>query len=380
MAHLREYRAFTPEFCGYMHRHSGWPEDAATMSWFLNQGYAKDRTYLSALRGGRYAPEPYAYRFIEMLLSGATNQQLAKASRVLVKFLKEHGFNGPQKVASIESVLSHTCTPVCTDPPGVKPRREVIIDGIRRGFQDIASLAPAAYLRFAVSGVSGRDTVEEAVEWIYVRLAQDRLELGPQLDIQAAKEAATDIIGISFADYVARAEAWVAAAPWSVVFAKGVRRKLSVSVILPISEEAYGSILANERASYDITAADIRCPAQYFVFEALAENPRIARKPRRDMGKLMAMSLAAQHGALMRYLPGGNVSRYHFLAPSGTQENRSRMVASGWKATGVRAESHGHEYWEKTVDFSTGENTNPLEAATLAMLAKLCGPAPRPAP
>lgn len=371
----RQYRAFTPEFCEYMHRHGGFPKDAPTIAWLQKHEFPCDRLELSALRLGRYAQEKYATCFIRMLTEPGDDRELIRASRVLADFAKEHGIPDIQSVP-LETLISHTCTGVSTDPLEDRPRKQPMFDALVRGLQDLATFPLRVVFGHPVAGSSKDLPVRLAIEWVFVRFAQQVLPSGPGLSREAAIAAAEELLGIGFSDYVERAESWVSVSRWVLSFARRSQGPVAASILLPVRPEVYTRVRSGELATSDVTADDLMVPSHHFVFEALAENPDVPRANRRSPTLTMAMALANQHAALMRYGQPGVGPRFRFLAPAATPANRDRMLGSGWKATDASDPKRGFPYWEKQIDFETGDNLTPLEITLIPFLARRCGPEP----
>jgi hypothetical protein len=378
MTRPKEYRAFLPDFLTHMHKYGAWPKDKAIMSWLLNMKRPKDRTHLSALRQGDPAPEPYAIYLIELMLSGASDPRFVNSWQRLSSFLQARGFTalGTPRVR-MDSVIAHTCTQITTDPPERKGRKEPVFDRLRRGLQDLANIPPTVYMRTAVGGPSAKASIEEAVLWIYLRLAQNCREDGFELEGDDAIRAAEEIIGVPLDQYVARAKEWSAACPWSVVFARSLGRRKGTNIMLPVTQGAYGEVRSGTRSSYAVMPDELVTPSRHILFEALAEDPALVRSPSDDLSGPMCRAIAVQHGALMRWNARQEDSRYHFLAPAATPGNIDRMAATGWKPTGNQGSSHGHPIWEKVIDMESGENLRPSEAFIVSWLSQHCDPEPQ---
>lgn len=370
------YRGFTSQFIDHMTRRGGWPPDKVTMAWFKARDIPPKRDHLSNLRLGRYAPERCAYGFVQMLLEEIDHKDLQQARRALRDYLAQRGIQLDDR-PPLEQVVAHTCSEPLDEIPDHEPGEQLGIDWIARGIQFLRNFPVDTYLRHSIMSRCVQGDVAQAVRWIYLRFAQCRLPDGPRLSDDEAIAAAADVITVCFDDYVRRAIAWAEFNPWIVLFAKkGKTRRMGVSILLPVHAHVYEDVRQGNRRTSDISVDDITVPSNYFVFEALAENPDVVREGRINATRPLLMAIVAQHGALMRLGSPGLSREYRFLAPEAQSENRDRMLASGYAPIGTVAKHSHFPLWERVVDFRTGRGLRDNDAYAMEWLARRCKSAP----
>lgn len=371
-------RAFTNEFVNYMYRHGAWPDHTTVQGRLRRLHLPSRREELSKMRNGRYVPEHYLINFLRLIIAETADAHFTQARRCLDRYVRERGIPDLAE-EHLDAITSHTCTRVLPpdfdrdDSDDPTSPTDYIVHNLQSILRYPFEKMFARWLRLCAAC-----DPQVAGPWIYWRLAQARLANGPDLDAAQAQAQAETIMGIPLRDYTARIRSWAEYNPWCVIRARTGKTDLGISLLLPIHEHAYAEVRNGCRRTSDIGPDDMIMPSNYFVYEALAEHPSIVRDKTVNPTKAMLKAMVIQHAALMRYGSPGLSYCYRFLAPEAVPLNRDRMLAGGYKATGICTGLTDFPLWERIMDFDTNEGVNMLDEPTIKYLSKHCPPAPPP--
>lgn len=374
------YRGFSDEFCGYMSKRSGWPREKYVYAWFAKQCGGMRKGVYNALKHGSSAAEKHTAGLVDMFLTQIAPDaneyhDIRHAQTVLLDFLRERGVQSLTQL-SHPAIVAHICDAV-TDRP---LKRTARIDYLRLGVSAIGDFVmgkePVDRYVQRCNPETPQD-VQQAIEWMYIRVGQCVGPDGPRLSPERAIAIATEHMQIDLAEYQRRAAAWQRFNPWTVVFGREKGLRLGTSIVLPITEHAYQRINNGRCATYDVTPDDLLSPSTTVLIEGCAEKPDPLGPRDPNPTKSLLMCLAMQLAALSqsRELPKGSSVR--FVSFGGTPRNRDRLLDSGFKATGRTMARTGVELFERQIPLGGLRPDTFLSGSLLLYFSGLCdGPPP----
>jgi hypothetical protein len=175
------------------------------------------------------------------------------------------------------------------------------------------------------------DDVRAAIEWMYTRVGQTTAPNGPTMKWSDACDHGERIIGIPRDAYVARATDWAAAYPWSVVRAWRNNEPYGMSILLPMTPQAYDAVLRGKKRPYDCVGADLLAPSTHLILEAGAERPdRVPKDKLSDLTWPILVCLAYQFAALVRSNRFRTATQLRILSFAETPKNTHRLIQSGF--------------------------------------------------
>ncbi len=362
-----------------MTKRSGWPTETQVHNWFRANRQGMKKGVYNSLKKGRALGEKYTAGLIEMFLtppdsSGAASTDLRHTQQVLRDFLYERGVHSPQTV-SREGVEAQTCGPIESTPD-----RTAFVDYLRLGVSAIGAFVGAGrsvthYVERCNSDADG--DVDNAVKWIFIRVAQCMAPDGHRLHTEEALAMGSQYVHVPFETYTRQAKGWQRFNPWTVVYGRDDGIRLGVGIVLPLTESAYGDILEGRRATFELSAEDLTSPSPFVLIEACAErpDPEGQRDPNPTKALLMCLTLQVAAMSRCQELPAGTVVR--ILSYAGTTRNRDRLLEAGYKPTGKRMARNGFELVERRIPLRSLQADTFIDGALLLHFSALCdGPPP----
>ncbi len=371
------FRGFTDVFRGHMARHSGWPSDRDTLAWFHREYDGMQKGAYARLKRGELLAEHYTAGVVRLMLDppGLEEKSWKTANRakgVLLDFLRPRGIHSPGK-KDLASVLSLVCTMV--DERTDERQQDWVTWGITTMLRLLYS---ESSIIGSVLGCGTREhTVKQAIDLMYdscgrqvaARLAKDR---------RTAIEAAELHLGQRLADYQSRAQDWHRFNPWTVIYAHDHGTPVGMTIVLPVSDEAYSDVFEGRRASYELTPDDFAVPTCNLIIEAGAERPGDVDYTPRNPTKALILALIAQTAALARVADLPREKNMRALTFAGTPTNRERLLASGFRTTGRTMARSGVELIERRFPLKTLQMRDLLNAAVLQQLSHVGDTPPPP--
>ncbi len=366
------YRAFTEEYRTYLDtQRGGWPPNKVLERWFKEVcGYQGGTN--TAMRRGTPVPDKYLKWFVELLVTSADRLDLRQARLATLDFVARFEIR-ELTPASADAVLEHICLPPISRPEG----KEAAIDYLRR--RTIA-LNEFIHLASFDSWVRGCPTecIEEAVRWVYVRVAQCNADTGPMMSSPEAITYSTSFIGLKPGDYAARVAQWATSNPWTVVRAWHKVGGVGVNITLPVTPHVYQRVLDGDLAPTEITPHDFDLPSLHIILEAIAEKPEFVGRPHVNPTRSLRASSIFQIAALARCnrLPGP--AKLRILSFAGTPLNELRLRDVGFLPTGGRLRHpRSPKLYELTVDVGQLLTRDLFTVGALELIGARCPSSPR---
>ena len=367
------YRAFTDQYRAHLDQHGGPPSEATLKHWFKEQcRYTGGVT--THMRRGTPVPEKYLIAFVALLVAAESpNDDLAlrRARRTTLEFLARFGVT-ELTPATAPAILAHICYP----PAPRAERTHHALDYLRRPILALGEFVDMRMLDSHVRGCpDGR--LEEAVKWMYTRVAQDTPQGRPNMPIAEVNRLASGFMGLSAAEYVERARRWARAFRWTVVLAWHKNEPLGMSIVLPVTPQAYQEILDGKRTPYDCTSNDLMVPSTHLVIEAAAERPEFVGRARPNPTQSLRIALLFQIGALARCNRLHGPQTLRILSFAGTPTNELRLRDTGFLPTGRTLPRPKVSLFEFRLEVGHLAITDLFNVATLYLLGALGPPSPR---
>ncbi|MCA9297648.1 MAG: hypothetical protein KDA28_01200 [Phycisphaerales bacterium] len=211
------------------------------------------------------------------------------------------------------------------------------------------------------------EDIDPAIGWIHILIA---CHAAPRRDWHAFSAASTRAsseahMGIRADEYALQMRAWSQAVPQSVRIVLGRRHPIGVTVVLPLTDDAYERIRTGQIASYECTVEDLQVPSRNLLLEVAAERLGAETVEPINPTPYMLASMLSQiaHLTDIRSQPEDTLIR--MVSFEGTRKSASRLKLQGFKPTGAVMPRSGVKILERT--FSKGARVN-LEAVTVMTL------------
>lgn len=332
-----EYRVFRPEFREHMTLADAWPKPAALRAWLQARGVRGIRNGICrGMEDGKAQPERYLAKLIDYLRqTREIKRDPDKLQETLYAFLRKSGAADPAalQLPEIMELVSEPAAPSFTD---------AFMEGIgviKAAFDRVRS--PTSCVEFCQSP----DDVREAIRWMFVELG--RLMSRERLNIAQSIVRGEARIGTSLSDYQNRAIEWWRAEPWTVVFTRGYRRPAGMSIALPLTVDAYESVLRGEKRTYWCTPADFCRPSSCIVVEGMTMRPpeEGLEGDAKNLRLLIAMLCQQAH---LSDMPGlGREFPLRLLTFAAAPRQRQRAIKFDYQPTGKFMHGTDAEFLER---------------------------------
>ena len=335
--------AMKDDFILLLDRHSAWPHYEHMHQWLRQRKLGFRENRYTRLKGGFLLPESCAFAVTRYLVEATADDaiihaRILRSRRLLSEYLR------PRGVASLaalteDELLNHLTT-------------EDQSDGLLGGWAPIANWLvkvgdPGWYAHGCTE--AGTFSLEDAIRNMMQACGNAR---NPALDRLQAITWAEDIMGITTDDYLRQAEEWWQFNPWTVL--NTVRRDelLAVTIVLPVTHEAFERVLTGRAASFELGSADLAVPSANLILEAGAICA--TKDAVRTAKSRMRLSLAAQCAALARLPLLEGVPDLRVLSFEGTEENAKALMSTGFQHTGTHMARTSAKLLLKTVPGNSG--------------------------
>jgi hypothetical protein len=356
-----------------MNERTAFPTHKRAEVWFQTETDGFKRDTYTRLKRGDAVNEKYPAGVVSMLLARAPEPELQHCIRIFFEYLAARGVP-PQLQSSVADLLDYVC-----DPP-VRHAAEApnTSDFMQRGIRAISEVfSLKRNIDRYVQNCGSEASLREAIRWLYVCMGRMERPGRTHLQVDDAIRAAESTMRISLSDYQHRAIEWSQFNPWTVLLARGNKRPNGLSIILPLSDDAYDSVLNGQRMTYDCGPDDLVIPSRNLLIEAVVERAKdIGAEPTNPTRALYA-SVLAQISVFTQYLSTDQSGDIRLLSFVGTPTQAKRMKAVGFRPTGKRMSATGIEFYENRVRPSLRSATNMVLIAILNLLREvLDGPPP----
>lgn len=191
--------------------------------------------------------------------------------------------------------------------------------------------------------------VKRAVHWMFIEVG--RMISAQKLPFSEAVRIGESYVGVSLKDYQERAVAWWQRVPWSVVLGLNSAEKIvGMSIALPLKENAYATVRAGERLTYDCRPDDLQFPSANLLIEGFTMRPR--RDPNVQPPATMPVLVASlcQQAYLTRVPNVGFGVPIRLLAFAATATNHKRAAQFGFTETGTQMHGRDIKMLERVVN------------------------------
>jgi hypothetical protein len=343
----RRIIATTPEYYQCISSRKAWPDQRYAKEWIGAYCGCSSKDW-SDFCNSKYVPEKYAPAFLAMLLDAPDHPEIKRCHEFTAEFLSHVRIDRLDK-STVDVAFGHIFT-----PPVRAPRSK------RMGFDYLGGLFGALLNRAhgelderLVRGCPAAE-VPAAIEWMYTRVGQLTAPDGPRMLWPAAREYGERIIGIPRNAYVARATEWAAAYPWSLVRAWRNKEPYGMSILLPVTPQAYDDVLRGKRRPYDCTGSDLVAPSTHIILEAGAERPeRLPKDKLNDVTWPILVCIAYQFAALVRSNRFRMATPLRILSFAESQKNKHRLVQSGFVPQATFLAGTKYQMMEKVLELGT---------------------------
>lgn len=328
----RKLRAFNPDFVRHFDLRGAWPKAQAT-------GIAKSGRY-SELRAGDAGIEDYFFRFVECCRRRIPDAD--RERRALDEYLVQIGVADPSAL-TVEQIVHRIS----------RPGKRSFADALMGGIKYIVGLSelvrhPARCVRPCLNEAE----VRSAIAWMFAEAG--RLASRSELDVQGAIERGEQQIGISLADYRARAIEWWRAEPWTVVLALDGGRPAGMGIALPLRADVYDEVRGGRRRGHECQARDLESPSAQLLVEGLAMRHADGALAPRKPNRFLLAAVACQQAYLSRVREIGGDVPLCLLSFAGTPANRARLIRFGYQPVGTCLRGTQLELLERTLMYTPG--------------------------
>jgi hypothetical protein len=339
--------ATTPEYHQCISSRKAWPDQRFAKPWLSAYCGCSSKDW-SDFCNRKYVPEKYAPAFMAMLVANPDHPEVKRCHELTVEFLSRVGINHLDK-SNVEAATGHIFA-----PPVPAPRtRRMGFDYLGGQFGALLSRAHGELDERFVRGCSAED-MPAAIDWMYIRVGQQTAPDGPRMLWPAARDYGERIIGIRLDAYAARATEWAAANQWSVVRAWRNKEPYGMSILLPVTPQAYDDVLRGKKKPYDCIGSDLEAPSTHIIVEAGAERPeRLPKDKLNDLTWPILVCIAYQFAALVRGNRFKTATPLRILSFAETAKNKHRLVQSGFIPQETFLAGTKYQMMEKVLELGT---------------------------
>ena len=332
-----QYCLFRDVFRAHMTLVDAWPKPSALRAWLQSRGVRGIRNGICrGMENGKAQPERYLAKLIDYLRQTRDpKRDPDKLQETLYAFLRKSGAADPAalQLPEIMEVVSESAAPTFTD---------AFLEGIgviKATFDLVRN--PTSCVEFC----QNPDDVREAIRWMFIELG--RLMSREHLNIAESIVRGEARIGTSLTEYQSRAIEWWRVEPWTVIFTRGYRRPAGMSIALPLTADAYESVLRGKKKSYWCTAADLYRPSSCIVVEGMTMRPpeEGLEGDAKNLRLLIAMLCQQAH---LSDMPGlGREFPLRLLTFAAAPKQRQRAMKFGYQPTGMFMHGTNVEFLER---------------------------------
>lgn len=332
-----QHRIFRPSFREHMTLADAWPKPEALRAWLKARGARGIRNGIcSGMEHGKAQPERYLAKLIDYLRQPRDPRwDPDRLQETLYTFLRKSGAADPSalQIAEIMQLVSQPASPTFTD---------AFMEGIsviKSAFDLVRH--PTTCVEFCQSP----DDVCEAIRWMFIELG--RLMSRERLNITRSIVRGEARIGTSLSDYQHQAVDWWRTEPWTVILTRGHRRPAGMSIALPLTTDAFESVLRGEKKTYWCTPADLCRPSPFIVVEGMTMRPpeEGLEGDAKNLRLLIAMLCQQAH---LSDIPGlGRDFPLRLLTFTAAPKQRQRAMKFGYEPTGKYMHGTDVEFLER---------------------------------
>ncbi|MBX9787848.1 MAG: hypothetical protein K2Y37_02945 [Pirellulales bacterium] len=328
-------RVLSPDFRAFMSERRAWPLTEE----FVHSVRARGKTirsdvYTNMKRGAAVAPHfaaLLAQYFIDKVAAGEPTDDRAAA---FLEFIRARGIVEPAS-HSARALAEHL----------LEQERDLLADGVPGLLEALCSQtnseAPPAPTKRA-------SQVRQAVRWMYAYLARAVSPDANHLTAAKAIQTAEAMIGIALNAYEARAIDWWRTNPWTVNVVRGRRAAVGMTIVLPLTAEAYHEIRAGKRMASEVGVSDLQFPTRHVFLEGFAQRSAVDSGLSGDPTRYLALAIDSQVGALCT-CPDRLAEPLHILNRVAFPLSEVRAKGYQFRPTGNYEHKSGQPLWELVV-------------------------------
>lgn len=336
-----KYRALQPAFCKYMTENSLWPigkEYRDHMKRFHGGICGK---VLTDIRAGAAVPEKALWGFFGLL------RQRHEMGIALAQY---HSADGrvPSPRHTIAQIMDITCGEVRITPTAGSTSVDFLRMGVRALWQLVALPGRPISKRSRHCATS---ELTEAVSWLFVYVAHCVSEKGTldTLSFESARPIAQAWMGIDFDEYAHRVSEWRDHLLATVRLALGRKAPVGLTIVLPLTPEAYAAVREGHWASYECGPADFQVPSRHLLIECCAERVAGVQVESSNPTFPLLTSLLIQLAQFAALHESDDDADLRLLSFAGTDESRIRLAKQHFKVTGNTMPRSGVAIMERIV-------------------------------
>lgn len=346
-------RALSDEFCRQLHSTGTWPTDDEFKAAARAHHRACSNGTLGELKRGNPVDEKYCRTLIWMMNYPAQT----RLRDAIADFVRGRASIEIDTV-SIEQILEVTCRPAGEER-----------DWIAASFADIVG-ALSSRPSIPLGGRPCKDPREvfDAVRWLYVdagRLrTKDRL-INPEAAIAVAEQLGQ----VPLDEFQRRMLSWWQKDRHVVMVARGDKRPIAMTAMLPLREDVWHDIRSGNRHPFTIVPSDIQTPSPFLFLVATAERTVDLNGEPKGYTYPLLITLLRQTSCLsdLGYPPRADLC---LLGYAGTELARTRLTKRQFTPTGTTLPRIGADLYEKYF-YSIPSQRTLLDGLFLSLLSLL---------
>ncbi len=292
------------------------PASRSTLEWMRKHGHRMQTVaYLKMVKGEPSKPD-HVRGFVAYMLHKLRTSPECLVSQTVQNFVEA---NFQQDATLLSDQELHECL--------VAPKLPIGFNGAR---SIVEAIHVADQVEEAVDGCKTECQVREAGKWLFVWAAH---EICPQAFYRGEQtliditEAALDIKLVAYQNALVR---WWRKVPWSVVRARGNFTQVGMSVVLPLTKEAYRLVKTGELGVMQIEAEHLCQRSRHLFIGTFAQRTTLLEGEQGIALNRILAALFVQVSILARTDLTEDATPLHMLTAIGSESNKLRIERMGY--------------------------------------------------
>ena len=317
----------TTEFREHLTKHGIWPLGKLYLDHMREHHGGVSGKALTDLRAGAAVTEKAAHGLITFMLECEFAAPGSRES--LLGFIEAKGLT---KAADHNEILAIIAGPPRETRAPADGSADYLHLGTRAGVDMI--LHPRKLITRR-SRACGESEITEAIGWLHVLIAYSLASKKTRdtMTVEQARPIAEAHMGVGLDAYADRMKAWRERLPLTVRLAMGRRHPVGVTVVLPLTPEAYEAVRCGQRASYECGPDDILDTSRHLLIEVGAERVAGVRVEPVNPTLPVLTSLLFQLAHLSGIRDRSDDTNIRLLSFAGTEDSRARLAKQGFEPT-----------------------------------------------
>jgi len=320
-------------FLEFMDQRKAWPSAKGFEGWMRDKKDGIRNGVYSKMQNGLSVDVKYVVALVSFFHANTNAKLHEESAKAFFEYLKSIGIDNPSEMSP--SQLTENLLEVDED------------DYFQQGFLGILeAFRGSRFVEASVQGCKEKDVLD-VVRWLFITVGREVDPRQAPDSIDEAISIAQERMRISLDEYRAIALRWWSYDRWTVVRARGPNSAIGMSIVLPLTADAYQSVRKGELAIHSLEARHLQRPSRYLFIEAVAERPVDAGGVRSNMTRRLLAAIFSQASILSHREDSKTEQALHVLTRAGTPKSERRAKSLGYKKTGNRLLGESCEMLER---------------------------------